>query len=85
MGPSREIGCFLDSCRQRGELGDVRVDFELVKEGLTEIDRLQTQIYRLIAAQDTAVRILSAVEFDGQAYEAIQRACKLLDFWQGIK
>lgn len=33
---------------------------------------------RLRAAQTEAVRILSAIEFDGQAYEAIQRACELL-------
>lgn len=38
----------------------------------------QAELARLRANQAEAVRILSAIEFDGQAYAAIQRACKLL-------
>lgn len=40
--------------------------------------KVEAERDRLRAAQSEAVRILSAIEFDGQAYEAIQRACKLL-------
>lgn len=41
-------------------------------------DMWQQRHDRLRANQAEAVRILSAIEFDGQAYAAIQRACKLL-------
>lgn len=45
-GTRERLDAWLKGCRARGELGTaVRIDFELVKEALTEIDRL-LEIYR---------------------------------------
>lgn len=70
-GTRERLDAWLNGCRLRGELGtSVRIDFELVKEGLTEIDRLR-EVLELIADRrgNYGVRDLR-----GFAREALGRA-----------
>lgn len=46
---------------------------------MTALIELADAVLRQRTAQDQAAQILGAIEFDGQAYEAIQRASKLLE------
>lgn len=40
-GTRERLEAILDSARRRGDLGVIKVDFEMIKEALTEIERLQ--------------------------------------------
>ncbi len=54
-GTPERLNSWLEGCRARGELGtSVRIDFELVKEALTEIKRLNNGIEEICHERATS-------------------------------